>query len=78
MPVDSLHTFDSVGLPACPQQMVASGRNLSDLQPSYGIRNDPSPVVLRSGPAGDRQRFFQSTMALLMALVEHTPEAGLG
>jgi hypothetical protein len=63
-PVDSLHAFDSVGLPAYHQQMVESGRSLSDSQPSYGIRNDPLPVVLRFGLAGDRQRFFQSTMAL--------------
>ena len=73
--VDSLHAFDSVGLPACPLQMVALGRNVSGLQPSYGIRNDPLPVALRSGPDGDRQRFFQSMMALRMALVENTPEA---
>ena len=78
MPVDSLHAFDSVGLPACHQQMVESGRNVSGLQPSYGIRNDPSPVVLRSGLAWDRQRFFQSMMALPMALVEHTTEVVLG
>ena len=73
-PVDSLHAFDSVGLPAC-HQSAESGRSLSDSQPNCGIRNDPSPVALHSGLAGDRQRFFQSTMALQMALVENTPEA---
>jgi len=36
------------------------------------------PVVLRSGLAGDRQRFSQPMMAFQMALVEHTPEAVLG
>ena len=76
-PVDSLHASDSVGLPACPRQMVESGRSLSDSEPSCGIRNDPSPVILRSGLAGDRQRFFQSTMAFPMVLVEYTPEAVL-
>ena len=77
-PVDSLHAFDSVGLLSCSQQMVVSDRDLSGLQPSYGIRNDPSPVTLRFGLAGDRQRFFRLTMVLPMVLVEHTPEAVLG
>jgi hypothetical protein len=58
--------------------MIESGHNVSGLQPSYGIRNDPSPVVLRSGPVGDRQKFFQPTMALPMALAENTPEAVRG
>jgi hypothetical protein len=58
--------------------MVVSDRDLSGLQPSYGIRNDPSPVTLRFGLAGDRQRFSQSAMALKMALVENTLEAVRG
>ena len=77
-PVDNLHAFDSVVLPACSQQMAESGRNVSGLQPSYGIRNDPSSANLCSGLAGDKQKFFQPMMALPMALVERTQEDVLG
>jgi hypothetical protein len=48
---------------------------VSGLQPSYGIRNDPLPVALHSGPAGDRQKSFQPMTAVTMAQVEHKPEA---
>src|ERR1035437_33584 len=51
---------------------------MSVLQPSYGIHNDPLPVALCSGPAGDRQRSFQPMMTVPMAQVEHKPEAVLG
>jgi len=77
-PVDSLHAIDSVGLPSYRRQMVESGRSLSDSRPNCDIRKDPSPVALRSALAGDRQRFFQSMMALQTALVEYKPEAVLG
>jgi hypothetical protein len=73
----SLPAFDSVGLPKYHQQMVESGRSLSDSQPSYDIRNDPSPVVLHFDLVWDRQRLFHSTTALAMAMVEYTPEAVL-
>lgn len=74
-PCGSPHAFAAVGLPAYHQEVIESGRSLSGSQPSYGIRSDPLPAALRSGLAGDRQRFFQPMMALQMALVEHKPEA---
>ena len=53
-PADSPSASGSFELGAY-QQEAQSGHNVSGLQPSYGIRNDPLPEAVGSGLGADRQ-----------------------